>query len=122
MRPFLVGFDLNMDLGHLMLVFSDTVNASSFDPTGITFQSTMNVMAGEMNSHTLTTGSLLNSVDDTELTLVIGNDDLNELKARGIAQDNFTTWLTLTSSTVRDIECIHTASSATRVWSKCHQC
>lgn len=35
--------------------------------------------------------------------MVIDTDDLNELKARGIAQDNFTTWLTLTSSTVRDM-------------------
>ena len=102
-RPFLVGFDLDMDVGHLSLTFSETVNASSFDPTGITLQSTVNSMAGTNSSYTLTRGSLLNIVDDTELTLVIDVDDLNEIKARGIAQDNFTTWLILSEVTVRDM-------------------
>ena len=45
----------------------------------------------------------MNIVDDTELTLVIDVDDLNEIKARGIAQDNFTTWLILSEVTVRDM-------------------
>ena len=60
-------------------------------------------MAGTNSSYTLTRGSLLNIVDDTELTLVIDVDDLNEIKARGIAQDNFTTWLILSEVTVRDM-------------------
>ena len=102
-RPFLVRFDLNFDLGQLRLVFSETVNASSFDPTGITLQSTMNSVVGDDTQYTLTRGSLLSTVDDTELTLIIDVDDLNELKARGIAQNNFTTWLVLTDATVRDM-------------------
>ena len=102
-RPYLIGFDLDMDLGQLRLTFSETVNASSFNPTGITLQTTVNSMAGTNSSYTLTGGSLLNIVDDTELTLVIDVDDLNEIKARGIAQDNFTTWLVLSDRTVRDM-------------------
>ena len=102
-RPSLIGFDLDMNLGRLRLVFTETVNASSSDPTGITLQSTVNSMAGTNSSYTLTRGSLLSIIDDTELTFVIDIDDLNEIKARGIAQDNFTTWLILSDITVRDM-------------------
>ena len=100
--PALVGFDLDMDLGHLRLVFSETVDASSFDPTGVTLQSTGTSMS-DATQYTLTGGYLLSTVDDTEVTLVIDVDDLNEIKARGIARDNFTTWLALNASTVRDM-------------------
>ena len=100
--PELISFDLDMTLGHLILLFNETVNASSFDPTGITLQSQSNSEIPD-TQYQLTTGALLNDVDDTTLTLVIDTDDLNEIKTRDIARDNDTTWLALDSGTVRDM-------------------
>jgi hypothetical protein len=102
MRPSLVRFDLDLDSSQLTLVFSETVNASSFDPTGLTLQLEMDSQSPTAQ-HTLTGGDLLSLDDSTELTLVITNDDLNIIKARGIAQDNNTTFLLLSDLTVRDL-------------------
>ena len=101
-RPVLISFDLDMNTGYLRLLFSETVNASGFTPTGLTLQSVLNSLSPS-SQYTLTGGYLLSLTDDIELTLVIDNDDLNEIKARGIAQDNITTWLAMNESTVRDM-------------------
>ncbi|CAI8014680.1 hypothetical protein GBAR_LOCUS9168 [Geodia barretti] len=101
-RPELISFDLDMTLGHLILMFNETVNASSFDPTGITLQSVSNSEMPQ-TQYQLTAGTLLYDIDDTELILVVDTDDLNEIKTRNIARDNDTTWMALNSTTVQDM-------------------
>ena len=101
--PVLTSFNFDLDKGLLQLIFSETVNASSFDPAGITIQSVHNATIIPTDQHTLTGGSLTMLVDSIVLTLNMTTTDLNIIKARGIALDNTTTWLTLTNSTVLDM-------------------
>ena len=100
--PELLEFDLDMTLGHLILKFNETMNASSFNPTGLILQSEDFSEMSE-TQYQLTGGSLLYDTDDTQLILVIDTTDLNEIKSRGIARDNYTSWLALSNSTVRDM-------------------
>ena len=100
--PRLTSFDFDLNTGELSLTFSETVNASSFNPTGISLQSLlMPTMTSEY--HQLTSGELVSQTDDTVLTLQLTTDDLNNIKAKGIALDNTTTWLTLLNTTVLDM-------------------
>ena len=99
-NPRIAYFDLDMYLGHLTLWFTETVNASSFVPSGITLQSELD--STDSTRYTLTNGSLLYEVDDYMITVVITNDDLNVIKSRGIALDNETAWLVVNSTTILD--------------------
>ena len=100
--PRLTSFDFDLDAGELSLTFSETVNASSFNPIGISLQS---VLLASLPSeyHQLTGGDLVSLTDDTVLTLLLTINDLNDIKAKGIALDNTTTWLTLYNYTVSDM-------------------
>eukprot|EP00731_Ephydatia_muelleri_P036557 Em0277g2a len=100
--PRLLSFDLDMNLGYLKLLFSETVKASSFNPTGVTLQSLMN-STSSTTQFTLRYGNLLSVADGTTLTLVIDNNDLNEVKARAIALTNLTAWLVLNGTAVVDM-------------------
>ena len=100
--PMLTAFDFDLNEGLLSLIFSETVNASSFNPTGITIQSVLNATI-PTDRYTLTGGLLTSLVDSTILTLQVTTADLDIIKARGIALDNTTTWLTMTSNTVLDM-------------------
>ena len=100
--PMLTSFDFDLNEGLLSLVFSETVNASSFNPSGITIQSVHNATIAT-DQYTLTGGLLTSLVDSTILTLRVTTVDLDIIKARGIALENVTTWLTMTSNTVLDM-------------------
>ena len=100
--PMLTSFDFDLNEGLLSLLFSETVNASSFNPSGITIQSVHNATIAT-DQYTLTGGLLTSLVDSTILTLQVTTVDLDIIKARGIALENVTTWLTMTSNTVLDM-------------------
>ncbi len=98
----LAQFHLDMNIGDLTLIFSETVNASSVDPTGITLQQSFNSITSE-TAHNLAGGKLFSQVNDISVTLIIDTDDLNVIKANDIARHNLTTWLTLSDTTIQDM-------------------
>lgn len=100
--PVLEAFSLDMDLGHLTLTFSETVNVSSLQFTDITLQRSSSVTF-DLYEYTLTRGSLLSERDDTVVFILIDNDDLNQVKIRGIASQANRTWLTFPSSLIEDM-------------------
>ena len=102
-RPTFDGFDLDMNLGQLRLTFSETVNVSSLNVTGITIQA--NSVSLEPDRFTFTTDvTYTNDSDWPIITLIIGNSDLNEIKRlTQIATSNTTTFLTLTSFAINDM-------------------
>lgn len=101
-NPTLTSFDFDLDEGLLTLTFSETVNATSFSPTSITLQSVHNATLSR-DQYRLTGGSLISLTDSTMLTLMVTITDLDVIKARGIALDNTTTWLTMDNSTALDM-------------------
>ena len=100
-RPLLESFDFDLNEGTMTLYFSETVNATTFNAVGITLQSRL--FAHSSEQHQLSGGYLQSLIDDTTLTLVLTDDDLNDLKALGIALFNTTTWLTMENYTVLDM-------------------
>ena len=90
-----------MNTGVLTLYFSETVDVSTFDITGITLQRDTGV-TDPLLSHALTSGEIL--VDDAPTVLIeITNDDLNILKTLQIDHTNMSTWLSLRNGAVLDI-------------------
>ena len=100
-RPLLLAFDLDMNTAYLSLYFSETVDVSSLDFTGITLQLESAVTQPE-HSYTLTAGRILGDNSPTVI-IEITNDDLNVLKTRQIGRTNITTWIVLRNSSVLDI-------------------
>ena len=101
--PELVRFDLNLTSEILSLTFSEVVNASSVDVTQLTLQGAFD----SSDSRTLTVGvngSVVSQVDDTEIEIALGPDDLNEIKRlTNLATMRSTAYLTLTMNAVRDM-------------------
>ena len=97
--PEIVGFDIDMSLEQIHLSFSETVRATSLDPTQITIQS---FPSGAGTTVTLTTGTY-SQEDSTLITLQLGEDDTNMLKLlRDIATSRTNTFLSLTANAVQD--------------------
>ena len=100
-NPVLQSFDIDLNNGYLTLYFSETVDVSTIDLTGITLQQTS--MGFQASSHTLTNGRLVTTNDAPVVVAEITNDDLNVLKTRDIACTNTSTWVTLTNNTILDV-------------------
>ena len=100
-RPVLMRATLDVVSGLLRLEFSETMNAASFNASGLTFSTVMTYMA-DNNSFTLTGGEVRNVMDDIVITLAVSPDDLNELKAIMIGVMNITSWLAMEATTVVD--------------------
>ena len=131
--PRLVGFDLNLTSEVLTLHFDETVNATSFDPTQITFLS-QNIMLVMINISTESNNTEFDNTTDTNLTsidtleyltyevnytlsggmLLIGDDptlflqlseeDLNIIKSlTELATDEENTFISITAALVRDM-------------------
>jgi len=100
-RPELLTFDLDMNTGILSLYFSETVQVSTFDFTGITLQ-LMSAVTQPEHSYTLTDGSIMSN-DSPTVLIEITNDDLNVLKTRQIGRTNTTSWIVLRNGSVLDI-------------------
>lgn len=101
-RPNLVQFDLDMNLGLLTLIFSETVNASSLQPVEIT------VLGEDSNSTeyvlTLAGARQTSGEDSTVIEIYILDSDLNEIKRqRGLATNDSNTYLSITEDLINDM-------------------
>ena len=111
--PELVKFDLDLNRGELILTFSETVNASSFDLTEILLQ---NADANATRGFSLTSRSppplrgtlplqtMSTSDDSTVITITLGFDDMNDIKRfTDLAIDNLTTYISFPNTTILDM-------------------
>ena len=95
-------FTLDMNMGILSLTFTDIVNTSTFNPTGIRIQD--DLFASPGGSYTLTKGSFTDSDNGYVVDVTLSRQDLNELKFNTrITTDESDTWLILRALTVKDI-------------------
>ena len=92
-RPVLLRFDLDMNVGLLMLYFNEAVNFTSLHISTITLQSSSNV-TGFNDSYSLT-GGTINQLDTTTFTLQLSVEDLNQLKTLNIGVNNESSWLAI---------------------------
>lgn len=107
--PVLLSFDFDADSGTLVLTFSETVNSSSLDITGITFFSDL---TSPSQMYMLQRQPQYVSPPLNTISIVLNNDDLNEIKIRDmLAIDNTTLWLSIRAATVRDMNSIAVLAS-----------
>ena len=99
-NPSLQRFDIDMNTGQLTLYFSETVDISTLDFTGITLQRMSRDMDGSV--HTLTGGRRLGG-DAPVITIELTNDDLNVLKTLDIARTNTSVYITMLNGTIFDV-------------------
>ena len=93
--------DISGNDGILSMLFSETVNSSSLNPTGITL---VNRMSSYTQSHTLTGGTLVSSQPSASLMLNLTVNDLNSIKERldlGTSVSN--TFIAVENFTVADM-------------------
>ena len=107
-RPELIHFNLDLDEGELVLLFSEVVNVSSFTPTAITIQRFSSVstpstsIQGAEQLLVLTSGTIESS-DDLEITLSLNTTDLLVLqKSSEVAVDENTTFLSMNNTAISD--------------------
>lgn len=100
-RPVLESFDMDMNTGTLTLHFSETVNATSAHVGGITLQRMRS--STPVSSYRLTNATVLNTDNFPTVTLLLSNDDLNELKTREIGLTNSTLYIAIDNMTIVDI-------------------
>ena len=100
--PIVVSFDLDMDMGVLVLSFPETVDVSTTLFDGIILQRAPNVSL-DMNQYMLMGGILTMLEDGLVASIQITLDDLNELKRRRIALSPNTTWLVLDEAAILDM-------------------
>ena len=103
-------FDLDLNVGNLTLVFSETVNASSLGVTRVTLQNSLLTSAADFVSYSLTdyplhpVGSKTFDIDGTVLVISLGSQDLNEIKRlRSLATNSLNTYLYYTTELVTDM-------------------
>ena len=98
-NPQLISFSIDISSGVLTLTFSETVNTSSFDATGLTLVSGQS----STSNYTLTGGSL-SSGDSPILELRLLQQDLNAINAMdNLATSLNNTYIIATSLTVSDM-------------------
>ena len=100
MRPSFSSFDFDLNLGILTILFSESVNVSSFDPMQITLQN-----SASSPSHFFTlTGGLVSEVESTTIDIDLLVTDLNTIKQiTSLASSRDSTYLSLTSNAVYDM-------------------
>jgi len=100
--PILVSFTINMNLGLLVLSFSEPVNAASLVLTSIHFQSRQLGDALTL-SRNLTGGSVL-SGNGLQITALLTLYDMNKIKATyGLLVSNFTSFISISSDFAADM-------------------
>ena len=97
-RPSIASFDIDLNSGLLTLIFTETVRASSFNPSLVTLQSDA---FGTDSSFSLTEGVLLGT-DGPILRLQLSTGDFNLLKISPVARDILSTYLSFPDSLVQD--------------------
>jgi len=104
-RPKLVNFDLDLNKGEMLLVFSETVAVNSIDPKKGNFglQSVRNASASKTVRFILT-GGKPSAKDSTDVTISLSPDDINSIKAlSGLAAGKSSTYLMLGNESVTDV-------------------
>lgn len=97
--PQLISFTLDLELGSLQLFFSEAVDSSTFNPTGITL---LNSSPSPTRSFPLSGGSVV-AVSLSVVMLTLATEDANNLQQlEDLATSVDNTYLVLTSSTIRD--------------------
>ena len=100
-RPMLLNFVLDFDVGHLLLEFSEPVDIRSLDLTQLTLQAA----PISDNTYSLTGYLDLQRLPDAVNTLILtlSEADLNAIKSRpGLGSDSSNTYLSVTITTVQD--------------------
>ena len=95
--PLLQAFDMDYDSGTVTIVFDETVDLSTIDPSAITFHNALT-----QTSHTLSTSTALDSGLLTYTRLQLGEEDLNELKRLRICTTEAVCFLSSSNALVRD--------------------
>ena len=100
--PSVVGFELDMDSGELVVTFDDAVIGSSFDVSAITLQSAL--FRQPMEWHTLSRDSSTSSTEDGfTVTVFLGIDDLNRVKQiRSLCTSMVNSYMTVTATIADD--------------------
>ena len=103
-RPSLLSYTINLTSELLVLSFSDIVNASSLDISGISLQSDA-ARRSSTEFYVLSPDSSWGStLYDSVITVYLGLSDLNEIKKlRGLAVDEATTYLAVEGRTIEDM-------------------
>ena len=99
--PLLLEFDLDLNTGVLNLTFSETINASTFNPAGITLQGAAD---SDDVSHTLTQGTPTNN--HYFVTVQLSSVDLNPIKLlaiEGLGNAPEDTFISVSQITVEDL-------------------
>ena len=99
--PELTGFTLDLTNDTLTLTFSETVNASSLDPTQITVQGE-SLLSNETEFVTLTAG--MPGPNGPVIQIMLNNSDLNSIKQLlNLAISETNTFISFTSSAIADM-------------------
>ena len=98
-QPRLLSFDLDLNEGILTLSFDETINITTLNITTLTVQNTMEVTA---DSLTLTNGTYDNQNTEV-LSLTLSTSDIDFIKSNSLCQDSTSCFLSVTTSTVRDM-------------------
>ena len=103
--PLVSGYSFDLDSGQLHFTFSETVNVSSLGTNQITLQNVRSTTSATMEVHSLTLkgGYVLTSGDNTTVTVELLKTDLDDLKAVPIATERDTTFLSITSAFILDM-------------------
>ncbi|XP_065888524.1 uncharacterized protein [Dysidea avara] len=101
-NPMLLYFDLDMNLGYIDLIFTETVNVSSIQFDAIILQSSRNTTSIN-DSYTLTGGTLRSNISDTTVFIELETTDLNELKRLEIGLTEPTSYIVLSSELILDM-------------------
>ncbi|KAL5488650.1 hypothetical protein EMCRGX_G017626 [Ephydatia muelleri] len=97
----LLSYSLDMNTGGLVLTFNETVAAATLQITQLSLQ---NAQTGSVSIFTLTGTSAVASADGYVVVINISTSDLNAIKQKyQLAKNASTTYLTLTSSAVLDM-------------------
>ena len=101
--PSVVSFDLNMITGQLEIHFNDPVDVSTFNPTGITLQSSLIRQPSQF--HRLSQNSISNSSVGFMITVDFSNDiDLNQIKRiRNLCSAQQNCYIFVTATLIRDL-------------------
>ena len=96
--PQLMSFDFDAELGLLLLNFTEPVDISEFDPSGIHLQGSDNTT----EYYTLTGGDA-DQVDSDMIIVNLTSIDFNAIRALPYAKESSNTYLSLDSSSFRDV-------------------
>jgi hypothetical protein len=101
-RPILTNFTLNMHTGVLRLSFSEVMDFSSVNVSGISFASHNSEFAPEYASYRLASSQVMTTDDGRVIAIQLSQADLDEMTAVGIAISQATAWLSVVDGAAID--------------------